>query len=510
MTPMPGVWGWAVIAACGVAAVPAGIRWLRIAQREHYLAGAVTRFSVRWWISGPVNIGMAAVAILGAAAEWGWQGVGLAAAAIEAWGPNRLGLRGSSSPLVWTKRLIRAAVSAALLMGGMMAASVLLGRPALAAAAVVILPALVDVALAANAPLERALSEKWVKQAARRLEQVAPTVVAITGSYGKTSTKLYLAHLLSGSRRVVATPASFNNRLGLARAINERLPPGTEIFVAEMGTYGPGEIAEMCSWIPPQVAVITAIGPVHLERMGTEERIITCKSEIVAGDATAVIGVDHPGLAELADRQERTGRRVIRCSGKEITAEVAVDPRDGDVTVRGKSMGRVDLSSHHPLNVAAALGAVLALGIDPVEVAGRLGTLPSPEHRLATMANQRGVTIMDDTFNANPAGARAALQRLAGHSTEGGKRVVVTPGLVEMGSRRRVENRELGRAASQVATHLLVVGRTNRRDLLSGAREGDAALLVLENRTEAVRWARANLSRGDVILYENDLPDHYP
>ena len=507
---MTGAWGWVVIAACGVAAIPAGIRWLRIAQREHYLPGAVTRFSVRWWTAGPVNTGMAAAAILGAAAEWGWEGVGLVAAAIEALGPHRLGLKGSTSPLVWTKRLIRAAVSAAVLMGGMIALSVLFGRPGVAAAAVVMLPALLDLALAANAPLERALSEKWVKQAARRLKQVAPRVVAITGSYGKTSTKLYLAHLLSGSRRVVATPASFNNRLGLARAINERLPPGTEIFVAEMGTYGPGEIAEMCSWIPPEVAVITAIGPVHLERMGSEERIITCKSEILVGGATAVIGVDHRGLSELADHEVRTGRRVIRCSGIDTTCEVAVDPGDGHVAVQGRSVGRVDLASHHPSNVAAALGAVLALGMDPMEVTGRLGTLPSPEHRLASVVNERGVTVMDDTFNANPAGARAALQRLADYSAEGGKRVVVTPGLVEMGPRRRVENRELGRAASQAATHLLVVGRTNRRDLLIGAKEGGAFVLVLENRTEAVRWARANLDRGDVILYENDLPDHYP
>lgn len=498
------------MAACSLAAVPAGLRWLRIAQREHYLAPAVTRFSIRWWLAGPANTSLAALAIISAAGEWVWAGVGLVAAVVEAAGPFGLGLKGSTSPLVWTRRLIRVAVTASLLMGGLVALSVIAGRPGLAAAALVLLPALVDAALAGNAPLERALGEKWVKQAAQRLIQVNPRVVAITGSYGKTSTKLYLAHLLSAGRRVVASPASFNNRMGLARAVNERLSPGTEIFVAEMGTYGPGEIAELCSWIPPDVAVITAIGPVHLERMGTESRIITCKSEILAGGATAVIGVDHPGLSELAEREERSGRRVIRCSGEGRPCDAGVDPRSGRVLVQGRSIARVDLRSHHPLNVAAAVGAMLALGIDPAEAVGQMGTLPSPEHRLATLVNERGVIIMDDTFNANPAGARAALQRLAEHSVEGGERVVVTPGLVEMGSRRRIENRELGKAAGQVATHLLVVGRTNRRALLEGARDGGARVLVLENRTEAVRWARANLDGGDVILYENDLPDHYP
>ena len=419
-------------------------------------------------------------------------------------------MRGVTGALVWTKRLVRAAITAAVLMGAALAWSAASGRAGLAAVALVALPAIVDIALAINLPLERALSEKWVTEAAGRLSRVAPRVVAITGSYGKTSTKLYLAHLLEGQARVVASPASFNNRLGLARAINERLSPGTEIFIAEMGTYGPGEIAEMCTWIPPEVAVITAIGPVHLERMRTEDRILACKREILARDAAAVIGIDHPGLAQLAESESRTGRRVIRCSGAGRPCAVAVDPGSGRVNVEGSPIGEINLRIHHPLNVAAAVGAVLALGVDPDEVATRLGTLPSPDHRLATVVNQRGITVMDDTFNANPEGARAALRRLVENSPPGGKRVVVTPGLVEMGSRRRLENRALGEAAAEAGTHLLVVGRTNRRALLEGARNGNARVLVLDNRLQAVRWARANLDRGDTILYENDLPDHYP
>lgn len=503
-------WEWAVTAACGLAAFPAGLRWLRIAQREHYLAPAVTRFSVRWWTAGPVNRLLAAGAIVAAALQWPWPGAGLATAALEGWGPRGLGLRGSTGTLVWTRRLVRLSVTASALMGGAVVLSVATGRAGVAAAALVALPGLVDLALVINAPLERALAEKWVRRAARRLREVAPAVVAITGSYGKTSTKLYLAHLLAGGRRVVASPASFNNRMGLARAINERLAPGAEIFVAEMGTYGPGEIAELCEWIPPDVAVITAIGPVHLERMRTEERIVACKSEILAEGATAVIGMDHPALARLAESQARAGRRVVRCSGENRPCEVGVDPRDGKVTVQGEVIGEVDPGSHHPSNVAAAVAAVAALGIPPGAVTDRLATLPQPEHRLATVVNERGVTILDDTFNANPAGARAALRRLVEHSTPGAKRVVVTPGLVEMGPRRRLENRELGRAAGEVATHLLVVGRTNRRHLLEGARESKALVVVLEDRPQAVSWARSNLDRGDTILYENDLPDHYP
>ena len=501
---------WLVLIACGTAAFPSGLRWLRIAQREHYLAPAVGRFSVRWWTAGYANWGLAAAAIMTAAGEWWWTGLGLVTAAIQGHGPLRLGLRGATGALVWTRRMTRVALTTAVLMCGALALSAVTGRTVVAAAALVAMPAMVDVALVINRPLEEALSARWVEEATGRLAQIAPRVVAITGSYGKTSTKLYLAHLLAGQARVVASPASFNNRLGLARAINERLTPGTAIFIAEMGTYGQGEIAEMCTWIPPEVAVITAIGPVHLERMLTEERILACKSEILTEGAKAVLGVDHPGLSELAEREEQQGRRVIRCSGAGNPGEVEVDPGSGEVRAAGKAIGQIDLRHHHPLNVAAAVGAVSALGIDPSEVAPQLKTFPSPEHRLATLVNERGVTVIDDTFNANPTGARAALKRLEAHSSPGRKRVVVTPGLVEMGPRSRIENRELGRAAGQVATHLLVVGRTNRRHLLKGAKEGEAAVVVLENRPQAVRWARANLDRGDVILYENDLPDHYP
>jgi len=139
-----------------------------------------------------------------------------------------------------------------------------------------------------------------------------------------------------------------------------------------------------------------------------------------------------------------------------------------------------------------------------------LGTLPPPGHRWATGVHERGIAVRDDTFNGNPGGARAALRRLVENASPGGKRVVVTPGLVGVGPRRRLENRALGEAAAAAGTHLLVVGRTNRRALLEGARNGEARVLVLDNRLQAVRWARANLDRGDTILYENDLPDHYP
>ncbi len=154
-------------------------------------------------------------------------------------------------------------------------------------------------------------------RAAARLRRVSPTVVAITGSFGKTSTKGYVAHLVAGTRSVVASPASFNNRAGLARAVNEHLADGTEVFVAEMGTYGRGEIAELCSWIRPDVAVITAIGPVHLERFGSEDRVLEAKAEILEDAAARCSWSTTSAWRRWPRRAHDAGTQVWRVSARD-------------------------------------------------------------------------------------------------------------------------------------------------------------------------------------------------
>ena len=241
------------------------IKWLRVAQREHYLAGSII-FMRRVWIAGRPANAIEAVMLVGAlvghalAPDSFWPLLGCAGMVVL---PIGLGYRGRTSPLNWTARLRRTAVVGAILLG---LATLLLGwmstlwlgggwPGALSMAAVVSWYAIPDLVLWMAAPIERRLSQKFVVRAAGTLDRVAPVVVGITGSYGKTSTKWYVRDLVSGTRRVVASPASFNNRLGLARAINENLTDDAEVFVAEMGAYQPGEIADTCSWIPPRIAV---------------------------------------------------------------------------------------------------------------------------------------------------------------------------------------------------------------------------------------------------------------
>ncbi len=411
-----GAQAWATVAACALACVPAGVRWLRVAQREHYLAGSVSRFAVRWWRLPPVNPLLAAGALGAAVASWWWPLTGLAVAAAVAAGPLGLSLRGRTAPLAWTRRLRTLAAVAAGLALVALAAGALAG-PASAVAVLVALavPGVVDLACLLTAPLELRLGGRFVDEAAARLARVAPQVVAVTGSYGKTSTKGHIAHLLRPTRSVVATPASFNNRAGLARAVNEHLADGTEVFVAEMGTYGPGEIAELCRWCPPDISVVTAIGPVHLERFGSEERIVEAKAEILASARDIVIQVDDPRLAAVADRMAGEGRRVLRCSATDRGADVCV--------MRGEDAGRVTTSvggevlaadvpvpsGVHPTNLACAVAVALLCKVDRDDIAERIHSLPTVEHRLQAVRSGAGATIIDDTYNSNPSGAAAAL-----------------------------------------------------------------------------------------------------
>jgi len=491
-----------VLAALAVAWVASLVRWVRVAQREHYLPGSASRFAVRWWTSSSLNSAGWVMAVSGTAASFAEPMWALVPAAVVAFGPVGLGLRGRTSPLAWTKRARR--LAATLVVLG--ALPVVLANAAVPVVAleVLALPVLADVALWMLVPLERSLSRRFVDEATRRLRAASPKVVAITGSYGKTTTKGYVGHLLRRVADVAVSPASFNNRLGLARSINEQVTSGTQVFVAEMGTYGPGEIRDMCSWIPPTVSVITAIGPVHLERFGSLDAVAAAKSEIVNDAETLVLNVDYPGLQMLAD-SEQPRRRVIRCSSTNPDADVYVAP-DSTVFINGRAIGTVDDDDMFAGNVACAVGVALALDVTPD--GADLVTLARPPHRLQPGMTDAGVVVIDDTYNANPAGAAAALVALARHGA--GRRVVVTPGMVELGRRQSEENRSFAKEVGKVATDLVIVGRTNRRALLEGAAGSRVSINVVDSRDEAVAWVRSTLETGDVVVYENDLPDHYP
>ncbi|HWD24047.1 MAG TPA: Mur ligase family protein [Acidimicrobiales bacterium] len=496
-----------------------GIRWLRVAQREHYLPGCCSTFAGRWWRSGPTNTALFIAGVASVVIGVFHAPTAAIAGAVGVIGPIGLGVRGRTSALAWTTRLRRTGVVFSIFITADVVVGWALGGVATAAevGGVVTLgsPVLVDLALAVLRPLEDRLAMTFVRQAQGVLARVNPIVVGITGSFGKTSTKGYVAHLLASRYTVVASPKSFNNRAGLARTINEDLVTGTDVVVAEMGTYGRGEIAAMCAWMPPRIAVITAIGPVHLERFGTLERTLEAKSEIVTPAEIAVLNVDDVRLRELGRALAAEGKTVIACSAVDSEVDVAIVERAGDLWWyrRGERVAKLDSTAPGlgtaRTNVAAAIGVAGALGCTDEEIDRRLGDLPIAANRLEQSTGESGVTILDDTFNSNPAGARMALDVLALQRQP--RKVLVTPGMIELGHLQDDENEAFAALAATIVDDIVVVGRTNRRALIAGARRSrpDVALRVASTRDEAVSWVRAELGRDDAVLYENDLPDHY-
>jgi UDP-N-acetylmuramoyl-tripeptide--D-alanyl-D-alanine ligase len=513
------------LALAAVAAVPLAARWLRVAQREHYVPTWVSRMAWLWVIREPITAIAAALAlalvVVSLTAPGAVSGIAaLAAIVILALLPWGLPIRGTSARFAMTervKRLLAAWITLHLLLAVALAA--LLGAPGPALVLLLSAP-LTDLALAITAPIEKAGSKKFVDSARKRLNQVGPRVVAITGSYGKTSTKNYVAHLLSATYTTVASPASFNNRLGLSRAVNDKLVPGTEVFVAEMGIFGAGEIRELSTHFPPDIAAITIIGEAHLQRMRSTDVIFRAKAEITERARTVVLPIDDERLAGLAQKCLAEGKRVVTVSlVPGSAADVVLDATGADSPgASGRSTIRIgrhaDLvpveisSTGHAINIAVAAAIALAADVPVSTIAARLSDLPGSQHRAEIHQAPSGALVVDDTYNSNPVGALRALEGAAELAAErSGELVVVTPGMVELGPVQAERNRAFAQSIKAAGGTLYVVGRTNRRALVDGY--GDGAHIVA-SREAAVGEAVTRAADRGVILYENDLPDHYP
>lgn len=518
--------GAAILAALLLVAYGAQMsRWLRVLQREHYDPSALLRFLARW-SSPPLPSAtrfqrarprrpftLTHLLLLIMVVMIAIRAYDLLAVAAGVYGllcPEGLSIRGTTSALAWTRRLRTTAAVA----GGFSVLVAVLGafsaHPFLGAVIMVLaVPPVLDLVTRFLRPIEERKAQKFVERAVERLEQLRPRVVAITGSYGKTSTKNYLSTLLGPDLAVVASPRSYNNRAGLSRAINENLAEGTQIFIAEMGTYGPGEIRELTSWCPPEIAIVTAIGPVHLERMKTLDVVEAAKREITERAPVVVLNVDDARLRTWVAPLRARGTLVVTTGSISdgVDARVLVEGHHWTLVVEGTNLGSFDaIVGVQPTNFACALGAAFALGVDAKRLFERASAVTPVENRLNVVTAPSGVVVIDDTFNANPASAQAALAVLSSLAITG-RRVVVTPGLVELGPEQHNENLRLAQRIAGVPAELVAVGRTNIAALAAGYERRPQRF---DHRGEAVAWVRQTLVPGDGVLYLNDLPDHYP
>jgi UDP-N-acetylmuramoyl-tripeptide--D-alanyl-D-alanine ligase len=440
--------------------------------------------------------------------------------------------QGEIKPLVFTERA-RRLFAASLLVPALAALlglvlSLVLGSDVPLAAAALGTVACLELAApllaganAALAPMQRRINRRFEDSATAKLASVAPAVVGITGSYGKTTTKVCIGAVLAEHEPTLITPASFNSYLGVLRTINEHLEPAHRNFVVEMGMYRAGDIAELCELVHPQIGVLTAIGPMHLERLGSIEAIADAKAELALAlpqDGHLVVNGDDPRCVEIAGRvsvdtllygieagpiAQVRAENIGLAEGRTHFELVIGDRR---IDVSSGLLGRHNVSN---LLAAAAVGHLRGLSME--EIARGLGAVDPPEHRLQSIPNPRaGIVVIDDAYNSNPAGAAAALEVLHSHPAK--RRILVTPGMVELGDQEPELNEAFGRQAAGVCDHVILVGPQRTRPIERGLRaEGFAAeaITVVRDIAEATTVLGKLTRAGDVVLFENDLPDMY-
>jgi UDP-N-acetylmuramoyl-tripeptide--D-alanyl-D-alanine ligase len=372
-------------------------------------------------------------------------------------------------------------------------------------------------------PLQNTINRRYVQRARRSLREWEPLVVGITGSYGKTTTKFCVGKVLEADRPTLVTPESYNSFLGVIRTINEHLQTRHRAFVVEMGMFRRGDIAELCELVHPTVGVITAIGPMHLERLGSIEAIAAAKGELLdalPSNGHFVTNADDPRCVELAARAHvpvtlfgidsesaQVLARDIRLANGRTTFKLHLDgPHSPSIPISAGLLGRHNVSN---LLAAAAVGHVL--GISPERIAAGLGSVEAPPHRLQPIHNRRAsIVVIDDAYNSNPDGASAALEVLRDHPAS--RRLLVTPGMVELGELEAELNRRFGEHAATVCDLAILVGPTRTvpiREGLAAAGMDSASIHVVQDITEATTLLGRLTRAGDVVLFENDLPDTY-
>ena len=489
-----------------------GYRWSRIAQREHYIPGSVSKFYLRWIKLKKINYLILLILLIFIFLSLLYELASLVVILLVLIFPYGLTYKTRTSDIEITWRLKRC-FFVYMLFITFFSLLFLINDLGYFGALVSFLFSffIYDRALKLMFNIEKRLSNVYVESATEELTKLKGPIVAITGSYSKTTTKEVLVQILNNQYNIFSTPNSFNNRLGIARAINDSDMSKVDLAVVEMGTYGKGEIKEISSWLKPHIAVITGIGPVHLERMKTYENILDAKSEIVEYAGAVVINGDDEFLIERARTWLNT-KQIIDCSIENGQALVYVDYKSGwhSVHLEGKAICKIQAPEVQQLSIALSVGVLYVLDQEINTLLKEPLKLHSVKHRQSVTEGKRGQKIIDNTFNSNPYSVLSSLKLLKELAGTESRLWIVTPGMVELGSEQFSLNVAFANEAVNIVDGAFIVGLTNKRALGLGFIDSGVDIKYVKNRNEAVKILDSFVNENDVVLFENDLPDHYP
>ena len=368
-------------------------------------------------------------------------------------------------------------------------------------------------------PIEKLVSELYFRDAQRKLKARPDIIkIGITGSYGKTSVKFILGTILQEKYQTLVTPSSFNTPMGVTRVIREKLTPATQVFVAEMGARHVGDIREMCRLVHPTYGVLTSVGPQHLDTFRTLERIKNTKYELIEAlpkDGCAFFPDDGTICRELFSRTtvEKHLCSLTKSQDAEVWASDITVSATGSRFILHAGQEQIAcetrlLGEHNIQNILLAAMVALRLNLTLHQIANGIGKLQPIEHRLQLIPSI-GLTIIDDAFNSNPRGAEAALKVLGAFDA---RRIIITPGMVELGAEEEQFNRDFGRKMASNVDIAILVGKKHTQPIAEGLLEagfGQENLHAVASLDEAASLLRQIAKPGDVAMFENDLPDHY-
>ena len=368
-------------------------------------------------------------------------------------------------------------------------------------------------------PIELLIDRHYINDA-KRIVRAMPnlTVVGITGSYGKTSTKFILNAILNEKFHTLMTPESYNTTMGVVKTIRGSLTPVHQVFICEMGAKYTRDIKEICDIVHPTYGLLTSIGPQHLETFGSVNNIIKTKYELLDAlpDKTrGVINLDSALIAQNNKYSENITYSLDQSDGAHYWVEgISYGPSGSSFCMHGKDGLCLDLHTkllgrHNIANIVGAAAVALALGVEESKIAYAVSRLAPVEHRLQLKKGAGGISIIDDAFNANPEGSLGAIEVLG--SFPAGGRILITPGLVELGEKQYEHNYKLGIQAALHCDYIILVSK-NAKPIEDGVRAGDFNqnhLFVVNNLQEALTKMNQIATPGSTVLLENDLPDIY-
>ncbi|MCW9705464.1 UDP-N-acetylmuramoyl-tripeptide--D-alanyl-D-alanine ligase [Fodinibius salsisoli] len=380
-------------------------------------------------------------------------------------------------------------------------------------------PFFIFIAALLTKPYESYVHRYFIKLAKKKLERMPDlTVIAITGSYGKTSTKFMIRDLLSERFSVCSTPGSYNTPMGICKVINNDLEAHHQVLVLEMGARYEGNIDELCDIAEPDISVITNVGLAHLETFGSQDAIARTKSTLVKRTkphGKAVLNADDKRVDAMGDLRDDIDIIRIGLENGEIRASDIQYNQEGMQFTASTNNESVTfnmrlLGAHNVQNMLLAIGVAQTFDVRLTTMAMAAKHMEPVEHRLE-LKQQGSLTVIDDAFNSNPTGAKNAVDILAQFNS--GRRIIITPGMIELGDIQEEKNREFGRQIGQAALDLVIlVGQNQTEPIKQGILSTDfdpSKLNTVASLSEANSLAQEFAQPGDIVLYENDLPDSF-